>query len=139
MNGKIFMMSSVIDFVDGVFRFLSEYCTASCDNPDLIHFPGEVIKWLQSTISKSGNRKPFIENCNGKLKWLQNTHNAWILLTHDNIRGNLSKNKAALQSSSLFINSKNLPLKNVRPDKRTANICTDDLLAFLNGLKNTTT
>ena len=109
----------------------------SCENSILI--PDDVLKWLITTISKGGNGKPFIENYNGKWKWLQNNHNAWILLTHDNIRGNLSKNKAALLSSSLFLDSKNEPLKNVRPDNRLANVNTDDLLAFLDGKNKTTT
>ena len=109
------------------------------DTHKTIKLQDNVITWLQETISKNGNGKPFIENCNGKLKWLQNKQNARVLLAHEKIRGNLSKNEAIKQAPIIFIYNDNKPLTLGKNDTRQENTNTIDLRNFLNELKNTTT
>jgi hypothetical protein len=104
-----------------------------------ITIPDEVLQWLQTTISKNSNGKAFVKKYNGKLKWLQNKQNARVLLTHEAIRGNLSKNKAITQATILFVyGDNNEPLKLGSDDKRQENTNTTDLRNYLNGLKNPT-
>ena len=103
--------------------------------PQQIHLPDEVMQFLQSKISKSGNL-PFIKKCNDKWKWLQNKQNARVLLTHEAIKGNLSDEKAKEQAPTLFIYGKNNePLILGKNDTRRENTYTDDLRNFLDGLK----
>jgi hypothetical protein len=99
-----------------------------------IVIPENVLKWLQTTISKNGNGKAFVEKCNGKLKWLQNKQNARVLLTHKAIKGDLSDNKAIAQAPTIFIyGDNNEPLRLGSNDKRQENANTTDLRNYLNG------
>ena len=98
-----------------------------------ITIPPNVLKWLQESICVDD--KPFIEDAKAKpLNWLQNKQLARILLTHENIRGNLGINEAARQAPSIFIkDGKTLYLAN--NDERQESKNGDRLKTFLNGLK----
>ena len=133
MNGKIFMMSSVIDFVDGAFRFLYEYCTDSCDNPDLIHFPDHILISLQDPIWP--NKKPFIEDSKARpLKWMQSDQYLRDLVTHDKIRGKITKQEMLRRASVMFVNKSGMKFKFIGGNKhRDTNIyqCLSKILATL--------
>ena len=53
------------------------------------------------------------------------------LLTHEYIRGNLSKNKAVKQAKNIFIDKKGEALKLVSNDTRLINKDSDKLMSFL--------
>ena len=95
-----------------------------------------IINWLSTT--KCSNGEPFIKKCNGNLIWLQNKQTARVLLTHDCVRGDLTKSFIVKQSEKLFIGKDNKPLKLSKNDERLNNTDTDNLINFLNTKKNTT-
>jgi len=101
--------------------------------PSKIILSTDVLIWLQETICVDG--KPFIEDAKAKpLNWLQNKQLARILLTHENIRGNLGINEAARQAPSIFIkDGKELNIGKNDPRQERKN--GDRLKTFLNGLK----
>ena len=135
--------SGILPYPDKRERCLNRLCKIIFDvfekkinpQPQTIQLSENILNWLQGTISKGGNGKPFIESYNGKLKWLQNKQNARVLLTHENIRGKLSKNEAIEEAPIIFIYTNNQPLELGKNDTRQENVNTTDLRNFLNGLK----
>ena len=134
------LLSNIISGYDDAFDEFEKNKTTNQPppQPDTPIIPDEVLQFLKNTICS--NKTPFIKyTSTGKLRWLQNLQNARVLLTHNNIRGNLSIEEAARKAPSIFVNKKDNPLKLAKEDKRQVNTDTDTLIAFLDSIKNTVT
>jgi len=117
-------------------KFKKEIESPDKKEPQQIQLPENILKWLQETICSNG--KPFIEDASTKpFKWLQNKRNAFIFITHENIRGNFGVNEAARQAEQIFIDRYGNPLNKLSStNKKDESTDTKKLRIYLADSKN---
>ena len=105
-----------------------------------IILPGNVLNWLQNTKCTNGNPKnngrTHIEDAGAfPYKWLQNKHLLRELVTHKNIRGNLTIAEIERRVPNSFIDEKGNPLSLAKPkitnDKRDDNRMSEFLATII--------
>ena len=130
-----------LEFIEEAIKQAEQELLSDNKNTDIpaetLKIPENILNWLQNTICDDG--KPFIEKAtlvSHTWDWVQNKQNARVLLTHENIRGKLTKAEVERQAPTLFFYSKEgRPLKLASNDPRNENRDTDKLRCFLDDLK----